>query len=418
MLSSRVSFLVLLCFGSVAFAPSAAGQDKVVSATICEVVKNPADFDNKLVRLKATLAGNFEISAIRDPVDKDCESIWFTYPGSGPAAYVSFSTGGPAQPRPAVQLKKDNQFRQFQKFVDAKMYPRQQNTLCIDCARYEVTAVMVGLVEYAGPGRGFGHLNSFPVQFVLHSIEKTSVKDLAPNYSAADYSTKPIRFPTGYLTGTLVGPDGRPISDGDVNIYSTDDPPMHIEEDSATTDEKGRFKFAVPPGNYIIGFNTFWPPSPKAPYPPTYYPSTQQRTTAKVVSVVDKQHVNNLVLKLSQPLTAHIIPVKVLWPDGKPVAEANVWLSQVSDPTAVVGMSVSHTSTDGTFDLTGFEGIDYILHADKYAGLANVSCAKNLLVRAAQSIPARIQLSLTITDFHICKNIDFDVPTETVPQLR
>jgi hypothetical protein len=138
----------------------------------------------------------------------------------------------------------------------------------MDCPRYEVTAVMVGLVEVAGPGQGFGHMNSFPVQFVLRSIEKTSVKDLSPNYASADYSTTPIQFPTGYLSGTLVGPDGRSISEEDVNIYSADDPPKHIEEDSATTDEKGRFKFAVPPGNYVIGFNTFWPPSPKAPYPP------------------------------------------------------------------------------------------------------------------------------------------------------
>jgi hypothetical protein len=216
----------------------------------------------------------------------------------------------------------------------------------MDCPRYEVTAVMVGLVEVAGPGQGFGHMNSFPVQFVLRSIEKTSVKDLSPNYASADYSTTPIQFPTGYLSGTLVG-DGRSISEEDVNIYSADDPPKHIEEDSATTDEKGRFKFAVPPGNYVIGFNTFWPPSPKAPYPPTYYPSAQQRAAAKVLSLVDKQHVNNLVLKLPRPLTGRIIPVKIVWPDEKPVADANVWLSQVSDPTAVVGMSVSHTSADG-----------------------------------------------------------------------
>jgi len=259
-------------------------------------------------------------------------------------------------------------------------------------------------------------MNAFPVQFVLQSVEQTFVKDLAPNYDPTEYSTKPIRFPTGYLTGTLVGPDGQPISDGDVNMYSASDPPLHIENDSATTDEKGRFKFAVPPGDYVIGFNTFWVPSPKAPYPPTYYPSTQQRTAAKVVSVADNEHVSNLVLKLPQSLTARTIPVKVLWPDGKPVAEANVWLSQVSEPTFVVGMSVSHTAADGTFDLAGFEGIDYILHADKYAGLARVSCAKNLLIRAGRPIPIRIQLSLTITDFDVCKNTDFEVPTDTVPQ--
>ena len=418
MRSCRASFLILCCLAFSASSHVAAEQDKVATTTVCDVERDPAAFDNKLVRITATLAGNFEISSIHDAVRKDCGSMWFTYPGSGPSAYVSFSTGERSKARPSIQLVRDKKFHEFQKYVDAKMYARRPNLLCMDCPRYEVTAVMIGQVEFAGRGQRFGHMNSFPLQFVLRSIEKTSVKDLAPNYKTTDYSTTPIRFPTGHVSGTLVGPDGRSISGREVNIYSTDDPPTPIEEDSATTDERGRFTFAVPPGNYIIGFNTFWPPSAKAPYPPTYYPSSQQRTYATVVSVVDKQNVKKLVLRLPQPLTARIIPVKVVWPDGKPVAEANVWLSQVSDPTAVVGMSVSHTSGDGTFDLNGFEGIDYILHADKYAGLARVSCAKNLLVNSAQSISARIQLSLTINDFDICKNTDFDVPTETVPHSK
>jgi hypothetical protein len=413
--SCRRSFLILCSLASIA-SSHAVAQDKVATTTVCDVVKEPATFDNKVVRLSATLAGNFEILAIRDSVDKGCSSMWFTYPGSGPSAHVSFSTGEHLNSRPPVQLVRDKKFHEFEKFVHARMYARRRDLLCIDCPRYEVTAVMVGLVEFAGPRLGFGHMNAFPVQFVLRSIEKTSVKDLSPNYASADYSTTPIRFPTGYLSGTLVGPDGRSISDDDVNIYSTDEPPTHIEEDSATTDEKGRFKFAVPPGNYVIGFNTFWPPSPKAPYPPTYYPSSRQRTTAKVLTVVNKQHLNNLVLTLPQPLTARIVPVKIVSPDGKPVAEANVWLSQVSDPTSVVGMSVSHTSADGTFDLKGFEGIDYILHADKYDGLARVSCAKNVFIQASRPTSPRIRLTLSINDFDICKNTDFDIPTESASQ--
>ena len=413
---SFLASLTLCCLGFLAFSHTAAGQDKFVDTTVCEVAKEPAAFDNKLVRLRATLAGNFEISSIRDPVHSDCESMWFTFPGSGPTAYVSFSTGEPPKPRPSVQLKKDKNFREFQKYTDARMYSRQRDSLCMDCPRYEVTAVMVGLVEFAGgSGRGFGHMNMFPIQFVLHSIEKTTVKDLAPNYDPAEYSTTPIHFPTGYVSGTLLGPDGRPISDADVNIYSVSEPPTHIDEDSSTTDEKGRFKFAVPPGKYIIGFNTFWPPCAKAPYPPTYYPSTKEREAAQVVSVENNQHVRNVVLKVAQSLTPRVIPVKVLWPDDKPVADANVWISELSEPTAVVGMSVSHTSGDGTFDLTGFEDIDYILHADKYAGLARVSCAKNVLIRASQPLPSRMQLTLSINDYDVCKNTDFDIPTDATP---
>jgi hypothetical protein len=106
----------------------------------------------------------------------------------------------PTQPRPTLTLKKDDAFRRFQALVDAKMYPRARKNLCIGCSRYEVSATMTGLVEFAGPGHGFGHMNGFPVQSVLQSIKETSVKDLASRYSAADFSTKPIRFPTGYIS--------------------------------------------------------------------------------------------------------------------------------------------------------------------------------------------------------------------------
>lgn len=376
--------------------------------------KNPAAFDNKLVRLRATLAGNFEISALRDPDDKDCDFLWFTYPGSGPEAMVSVSGLLPTQPRPAVRLRNNRQFKRFRKLVDAKMYPRQQRAICEGCNRYEVTADMVGLIEFASPGHGFGHMNGFPVQFVLQSIRQTWVKDIAPNYKAADFSTTPVRFPTGYITGILVSPDGRPVADGDLNVYSATDPSANI--DWATTDRRGHFKFAIPPGSYVIGFNTSWPPSAEFPFPPTYYPSTQQQSTAKILVLADKQHISRIVLKLPRRLAARRIPVKVVWPNGKPVADANVWLSEVSDPVTIVGTVVSHTGTDGTFALVGLEGIDYILHADKYAGLGRVSCAKNFLLRAGDSISTLIQLSLTKTAFDVCKNIDFEVPTNNLPQ--
>jgi len=397
--------------------PCVLAKEKVIATTVCDVSKDPSAFDNKFVRLKATLAGNFEMSLIVDPDNEHCRSLWFTYPGGAPATYTSVSIGGPEPPRPSVQLNKDRKFLQFQRYVDAEMYPTHRGWGCTPrCVRYEVTAVMVGLVEFGKPGHQFGHMNAFPAQFVLQSIEQSSVKDLSANYDAANFATKPTRFPTGYLSGTLIGPAGRPVPDADLNIYSANDPPIHIEEDSATSDARGRFKFSVPPGDYVIGFNTFWVPSPKNPFPPTYYPSTQQRSSAKIVSVADNQHVRNLVLTLPQPLSPRRFRVKILWPDGKPVGDANVWLSQVSEPTAVVGISVSHTGTDGTFDLIGFEGTDYILHASKYSGLARVSCAPNALIRASEPVALPIQLSLTITDFGICNNTDFEVPPGATPQ--
>jgi hypothetical protein len=408
--------LILCCLVLLVLPHATAAQNKPVNTTVCDVAKNPAAFDNKMVRLTATFVSNFEFSGIRDAVDKDCEYMWFTYPGSGPAASVSIHTGEPPKPRPAVELIKDRNFRRFQKYIDAQMYPREQNSHCMGCPRYEVTAVMFGQVEFAGDGPGFGHMNSARIQFELQSIEKTTAKDLAATYGAKEYSVTPVRFPTGYISGTLLAPNGRPIFDGDVSIDSVDDPPIHIEEDFSTTDEKGRFKFSVPPGKYIVSFNTFWPPSSKFPYPPTYYPSTPERNAAQIISVADNQHIKDVTLKLTRSLAPRVIPVKVLRPDGTPVAVANVWISQLSDPTTVVGTSVSHTSADGTFDLKGFEGIDYILHANKYAGLGRVSCTEKLLIRASQPIPERIQLTLSITNFDVCTNPRLDAPADSAPQ--
>src|SRR3979411_2802754 len=103
----RASFLILCWIGLFTSSHDLAGQGKAATTTVCDVVKEPAAFDNKFVRFTATLAGNFEISSIHDSVHQDCGSIWFTYPGSGPSAYVSFSTGEPSKPRPSVQLIKD-----------------------------------------------------------------------------------------------------------------------------------------------------------------------------------------------------------------------------------------------------------------------------------------------------------------------
>jgi hypothetical protein len=338
--------------------------------------------------------------------------MWFTYAGSGPAASVSITTLTPHAPRPAVQLKRDKAFQHFEQMVAAKMYARSRKTLCMDCTRFEVSATMTGLVEYAGPNQGFGHLNGFPVQFVLQSIEATSVKDLSSRYNSHDFGTTPTRFPTGYISGALRDAGGKPVYDADLTVYSATDPDAHIEDDSATTDEKGRFRFALPPGKYIIGFNTFWPPSPKLPYAATYYPDARQRSRATVVEIADRQHRSGLIIRLSTPLTQRVVPIKVQWPDGSPVGDANVWLSPKDDPTMVVGTSVSHTTKDGTFDLIGFEGIDYILRADKYGGLAKVSCITPLLIRANQPLPARIVLSLDVREFSTCTNTSFESPAE------
>jgi hypothetical protein len=117
----------------------------------------------------------------------------------------------------------------------------------------------------------------------------------------------------------------------------------------------------------------------------------------------------NLTLRLPARLRERTIPVQVLAADGKPVQDANIWLSPVTDPYSVVGTSVSHTNVDGIFDLVGVEGTDYLVNANKYAGFGDVACAKTVILPANGGASERIRMSLTIDDYDICTRPNTEV---------
>src|SRR6266851_4627643 len=392
---------------------------QVVSTTVCNVAKLPSAFDDKIVRVRATVTSGFEIFAIRD-AEGDCGGIWLTYPGGGPVASVSMGKLTPDLQRVPIKLRRDGELKKFQELLDAEMYPRSRGNLCESCHRYEVTATMTGRVDYAGEHGGFGHMNGFPTQFVLESVSEISVKDLSSRYDPNLFSSVRVRFPTAYLQGKVTGPKGEGILSAEVNVHSTEDVPKYVREFTEWTDEKGRFKLEVPPGSYLIGLNLEMPPSPNVPFPPTYFPDTEDSHSATVLRVSDNEHRSDLNIRLKHRLTDKMIRVKVTWPDGKPVVDANVCLKEVKDPTAVVGGSVSHTKEDGTYDLVGFEGIDYVIHGDIYVKPSyKPYCAGNVIVRAKDQVNERVLLRLTKTG-EICRDLDYTADgtelSETKPQ--
>jgi hypothetical protein len=340
---------------------------KPVPTSVCEIARSPASFDGKLVRLRATVVSGFEAFGIDDPNNKKCGMIWLSYPGGGPVASTSFGPATPNLQRPPVRLKNDRQLKRFQELLDAHMYPRSRGTDCIGCGRYNVTATFTGRLDYAGKGHGFGHLNAYKTRLVLESVSNVSALDLASHYDPRLFSPTPVHLPTGYLKGRVINPQGRPVASAEIDATSTEDVPLYLRSFYEWTDDKGRFKIGVPPGTYVLGLNLESPPSAAFPFPPTYYPGTSDVRRAEKLSVSDRQSLNGLVIRISGRLRQRKVPVKVTWPDGKPVGDANVWLAEISNPRAVVGGAVSHTAADGTFDLIGFEGIGYFIHADIYA---------------------------------------------------
>ena len=364
---SRKFRLVLYWLLAVALLATAANAKRELNPTatatsICEVAANPVFFDGKVVSLRATVVSGFEVFAIR-PAKEDCGRMWLAYSEGGPTA--SMSVAVPRQPRDPVSVLKDANFKRFQSLLNAEMYPRTRQMMCMDCHRYEVSATMVGRVDYAGERAGYGHMNAYKLQFELMSVSEVTAEDLSARYDPAEFSPDPVRLPTGYIEGRLISPDGKKYANISVGATQSDAENEFISTADADTDKSGRFKIAVPPGEYAVGVKIIDPASERFPFRTTYAPTAHSFKSAHLYKVADGERVRADIY-LNPPLAPRSIPVSVQWPDGRPVVDANVWLTEAGNPEIVVDTAVSHTGPDGTFTLRGVVDTEYVVHANIY----------------------------------------------------
>jgi hypothetical protein len=185
-----------------------------VDTTVCDVVKNPASFDGKMVRIKGTVVAGFDEFVIKDAADPNCgfqvNGIWLSYPQgskakSGPVAIVTaqpahnFAGTWKAPTRTPVTLDKSKDFKQFDSLLSQ---PHQRGAdMCLGCARYEVTATLVGRLDTVADASikrdasgkivgfgGFGNMNAYPARLVLASVSDVTPKEI--DYSKTDAITK------------------------------------------------------------------------------------------------------------------------------------------------------------------------------------------------------------------------------------
>jgi len=184
---------------------------QAVDTTVCAVLKDPASFNGKTVRIKGTVVAGFDQFVVNDG---DCglnvNGIWLSYPPgakakSGPIAMVELKPAhnfdGKAAPvtLPAVALTRDKAFKQFDSLLTQRH--DQNGALCLGCPRYQVQATLVGRLDSvaaAGVQRdasgkivslsGFGNLNAYPARLVLESVADVTPKEV--DYSASDAAVK------------------------------------------------------------------------------------------------------------------------------------------------------------------------------------------------------------------------------------
>jgi hypothetical protein len=187
---------------------------QVTDVNVCDVVKNPAPFDGKMVRITGTVVAGFDQFMIEDAKDPNCgyqvDGIWLSYPAgakgkAGPAAMLVIQpaknfAGKYTEPvRKPVTLQKDKEFKQFDSLL-AQTHQKGAD-MCLGCTRYAVTATLVGRLDtvadatlkHDAAGKivgfgGFGNMNAYPARLVLESVSDVTPKEI--DFSKNDEATK------------------------------------------------------------------------------------------------------------------------------------------------------------------------------------------------------------------------------------
>lgn len=187
--------LLLSCAGACVL------QAQAVDTTVCDVLKNPAAFNGKTVRIKGTVSAGFDQFIVRGP---DCgqpvDGIWLAYPEgakgkAGPDALLelqaahNFSGKYTAPTRTPVTLQRDKEFKKFDSLLAKERDPGADT--CLGCRKNEVDATLVGRLDgvanatlqrdstgkIIGLG-GFGNLNAYPARLVLQSVSDVTAKEI------------------------------------------------------------------------------------------------------------------------------------------------------------------------------------------------------------------------------------------------
>jgi hypothetical protein len=144
-----------------------------------------------------------------------------------------------------------------------------------------------------------------------------------PNGACFEYNVDAL--PTGHISGSVLGPDGKPLALASVELYRAgvyDDARPGLWGFQGAT---GTFVFDhVGPGEYILVFNRVNRRDPNSPFPRAFYPGVAELSDARPIKLKDAQQLRNVKIKLRQGYPARSVRVRLKWPDGKPPGNVTV----------------------------------------------------------------------------------------------
>lgn len=160
--------------------------------------------------------------------------------------------------------------------------------------------------------------------------------------------------PSSSVEGTIVGPNGNPLI-ACAHLWT----PEQMSGGSlvACSDVNGRFRFEyVPAGSYVLVINPSGKPSSAAPFPKLFYPGTEQRENAALITVGLGETVKNVNLVAPTVLETITVQGVLYFADGQPVSKQAVRFSPASTDRTE-GYVQADTDEKGRFSLKIIKGL-------------------------------------------------------------
>ncbi|MFZ0301652.1 MAG: hypothetical protein WAL75_03160 [Terracidiphilus sp.] len=197
------------------FAVAVSLHAQAVSATVCDILKDPQGFNGKTVTIKGTVKIGLDEFVV---VDADCglpvNAIWLAYPEgtnakSGPLAMVelqpasNFAGTVEEVQRAQVKLGWNKEFKQFDRLLSTQV---KGGNMCLGCMKYEVAATLTGRLDGTRAeikrdtgGKivgisGFGNMNAYNARLVLGSVTDIVPHEIDYSKPAANNGT-PVQIP-------------------------------------------------------------------------------------------------------------------------------------------------------------------------------------------------------------------------------
>ena len=157
---------------------------------------------------------------------------------------------------------------------------------------------------------------------------------------------------------------GKPLAYTEIELVPTDSK-KQINDGRllAATSVSGLFSFVnVPDGKYTLSINFDEKPTETSPYPTFFYPHATNRAEAEIFDIDEASKRKEIIFQLPPKLAQRKITGKVVGADGKPIADAFVFLKDIEYDDASFAFS-NKTDRDGSFKINGFENRRYYITA-------------------------------------------------------